>query len=326
MSRDAGGANFYGAVPQARLKSSFIYLANAVNDLTGDWYMIGAVLAPLVVVGALCLLPDAINLQHFLQSFGGAGGAGAQNVAWLAQEPYRPGGAPEIRPVFSWWLVVALQYLFFLIAALVGLVVLSLVAQLQAPERPASTLDRFLDVYRRALHLCRGYLLVIFLQSLLPEAFAGFLAGLGLPIIGGLVYLVIGLPIYLMLYFARFALVLDRERAVYSMMHSRDLMRRRFFKVATRIVVFLAVATGYNAWAGLVFLVFSRVMGLIGAFAGVLWAGIFIADLIWISVLFATIAFFIAASVRLYTDVKAIERERMDLAMPPAAPLAAPRS
>ena len=49
---------------QARLRSSFIYLANAVNDLRGNWIIIGIVLAPLVLASALCLLPDALNLQE----------------------------------------------------------------------------------------------------------------------------------------------------------------------------------------------------------------------------------------------------------------------
>src|ERR1700730_9506929 len=53
-------ANLDATVAPARLRSSFIYLANAVNDLSGDW----AVLALLLVCASLCLLPDALNIQH----------------------------------------------------------------------------------------------------------------------------------------------------------------------------------------------------------------------------------------------------------------------
>ena len=51
---------------QARLRSSFIYLANAVNDLRGNWIIVAVVLAPLALGSALCLLPDALNIQYSL--------------------------------------------------------------------------------------------------------------------------------------------------------------------------------------------------------------------------------------------------------------------
>ena len=49
--------------PSRDSKASFIYLANAVNDLRGNWMIVALVLAPLVLISALCLLPDALNLQ-----------------------------------------------------------------------------------------------------------------------------------------------------------------------------------------------------------------------------------------------------------------------
>ena len=51
---------------QTRIKSSFIYLANAVSDLRGNWLTLALVLSPMVLLSALCVLPDALNLQHQL--------------------------------------------------------------------------------------------------------------------------------------------------------------------------------------------------------------------------------------------------------------------
>ena len=63
---DAAGMPTSCAVPQQRLKSSFIYLANAVGDLRGNWSVLAIALAPMVLAAALCLLPDALNLQYRL--------------------------------------------------------------------------------------------------------------------------------------------------------------------------------------------------------------------------------------------------------------------
>ena len=49
---------------ETRIKSSFIYLANAVRDLTGNWRVFALVLAPAALLASLCLLPDALNLQQ----------------------------------------------------------------------------------------------------------------------------------------------------------------------------------------------------------------------------------------------------------------------
>src|SRR5207253_3443487 len=80
---------------------------------------------------------------------------------------------------------------------------------------------------------------------------------------------------YLWLYFARYALVFDAHRSFHGLLFSRDLMRKRFFRVATRIVVFLAVWSGYNSWAAAAFIFVSVVLGPVGALTGYLWATIF---------------------------------------------------
>ena len=75
-----------------RLKSSFIYLANAVNDLRGNWSVLAVVLAPLLIAAALCLLPDALNLQYRLAT---TFEPGSQNISYTqvdsaADTPARP--------------------------------------------------------------------------------------------------------------------------------------------------------------------------------------------------------------------------------------------
>src|ERR1700693_3794196 len=70
--------NFYLVAP-VRLKSSFIYLANAVNDLRGNWTVLAVMLAPLLLAAALCLLPDALNLQYRLAT---TFEPGSQNIGY----------------------------------------------------------------------------------------------------------------------------------------------------------------------------------------------------------------------------------------------------
>jgi hypothetical protein len=111
---------------------------------------------------------------------------------------------------------------------------------------------------------------------------------------------------YLWLYFARYALVFDGRRSFHGLLFSRDLMRKRFFRVATRIVVFLAVWSGYNSWAAGAFIFVSVVLGPVGALTGYLWATIFTLDVIITAVTYITAAFFAAAGVRLYEDVTEI--------------------
>jgi hypothetical protein len=81
-------------------------------------------------------------------------------------------------------------------------------------------------------------------------------------------------------------------------------MRKRFFRVATRIIVFLAVWSGYNSWAAGSFIFVSIVLGPVGALTGYLWATIFLLDLATTAVTYTTTAFFAAAGVRLYQDVR----------------------
>jgi hypothetical protein len=80
-------------------------------------------------------------------------------------------------------------------------------------------------------------------------------------------------------------------------------MRKRFFRVATRILVFLAVWSGYNSWAAGSFVVVSLILGPVGALTGYLWGTIFLVDLGAITVTYVTAAFFTAAGVRLYQDL-----------------------
>jgi hypothetical protein len=97
--------------------------------------------------------------------------------------------------------------------------------------------------------------------------------------------------------------VFDGKKSLHGLLFSRDLMRKRFFRVATRIVVFLAVWSGYNSWAAGAFVLVSVVLGPVGALTGYLWATIFAIDLVITAVTYVTAAFFAAAGVRLYQDV-----------------------
>ncbi|MBV8359666.1 MAG: hypothetical protein JO189_17275, partial [Deltaproteobacteria bacterium] len=115
--------------------------------------------------------------------------------------------------------------------------------------------------------------------------------------------MVIAALVYFWLYFARYALVFDQRRSFHGLLFSRDLMRKRFFRVATRIVVFLAVWSGYNSWAAAAFVFVSVVLGPVGALTGYLWATIFALDVVITGVTYVTTAFFAAAGVRLYHDV-----------------------
>src|ERR1700693_4241497 len=71
--------NLERAVNPVRLKSSFIYLANAVNDLRGNWSVLAVVMAPLLLPASLCLLPDALNLQSRLAT---TFEPGSQNISY----------------------------------------------------------------------------------------------------------------------------------------------------------------------------------------------------------------------------------------------------
>ncbi len=87
-----------------------------------------------------------------------------------------------------------------------------------------------------------------------------------------------------------------------------------------RIVVFFAMLSGYNSWASGAFLVVSVLLGPVVAVTGSVWSVVFVLDLLSVGVAYFTIAFFVAASVRLYQDLTAMRKEA---ALPATAPLAA---
>ncbi|HYB91954.1 MAG TPA: hypothetical protein VEC38_13040 [Candidatus Binataceae bacterium] len=298
---------------EPRLKSSFIYLANAVNDLRDNWRSLALVLAPLVLLGALCLLPDALNLQHRLAA---AFEPGAQNISLLpAQTPYAPSreGGP---PLFPIWFTLTLHLLFLLITVAAGLVVL--VALRGTDGRERGGMPEAIEVYRRAIAFAPAYAWVLLLQLIIPAV------GIGLAILFasqssslfaaleflGIVVTVFGWVLFLWLYFAPFALVFDGKHSWYALLFSRELMRKQFFRTAIRIVVFLAVWSGYNSWTSGAFVVVSLLIGPVGYYAGVLWIAIFFTDLLGVAVTYATNAFFIAAGARLYRDLTALLAER----------------
>ncbi len=293
-----------------RIKSSFIYLANAVNDLRGNWATLALVLAPLVLLSALCVLPDAFNLQHRLvHTFE----PGIHSIGWIpTQTPYAPEDAPAQPATLHWVIRVRLlRIVLSVIASLVILVTLCTIKRIDAGNRKARILNEAIEVYRDAIALAPAFFWILLLQS-----FA---------VVVGLVLLVIpGLLAIVWLYFAEYALVFDNRRSWPALFQSRDLMRKRFFKVAIRIVVFLAVWSGFNVWVGGAFFAISLLLGPIGIWTGALWVTIFLFNLFASAVAYATIAFFIAAGVRLYQDLKAIAAERDATVGPEPLPATGP--
>jgi hypothetical protein len=298
-------------VSQARLKSSFIYLANAGNDLRGNWATFAAVLAPLIILGALCLLPDALNLQHQLAEKFSPGG---RTVAWIpAQTPYAPLAA-DVKPLFPAWIVLLFHVMLVMLTFSVNLVVLCTIRRIQAGARLERILSEALEIYREAAALAPAFYWIVFLQLVAPIAALALwwldnMVSVPWLAVAVAIYLIevaalfFAAIVYLWLYFARYALVLDGMHSFHGLLFSRDMMRKRFFRVATRIVVFLAVWSGYNSWAAAAFVVVSLILGPVGVFTGYLWGVIFVLDLAAISVTFVTAAFFVAAGVRLYQDL-----------------------
>jgi hypothetical protein len=128
--------------------------------------------------------------------------------------------------------------------------------------------------------------------------------------------IIVGALVYSWLYFAQYALVFDAKHSWHALLFSRDLVRKRFFKVATRIVVFLAVWSGFNSWAAGAFVVVSLLFGPVGVVTGFLGTTIFFVDLAEIGVNFATTAFLVAAGLRLYQDLTASQAaDRADAAV-----------
>jgi hypothetical protein len=312
---------------QPRLKSSFIYLANAVSDLRGNWATFAAVLAPLIVLGSLCLLPDALNLQHQLAEKFSSGG---RTVAWIpAQMPYVPSAA-DVKPLFPDWIVVLFHVTLVILTFAANLVVLCTIRRIQAGTRRESILSEALEIYREAAALAPAFYWIVFLQLIAPLiALALWWLDLVVSIswLAIAIYLIevvalfFGAVVYLWLYFARYALVLDGRHSFHGLLFSRDMMRKRFFRVATRIVVFLAIWSGYNSWAAAAFVVVSLILGPVAVITGYLWGVVFVLDLAAISVTFVTAAFFVAAGVRLYQDLTLGAVTAAEASIAPTAPL-----
>ncbi len=293
-----------------RIKSSFIYLANAVSDLRGNWLTLALVLSPMVLLSALCVLPDALNLQHQLvRTFE----PGVRSVGWSrVQMPYAPDTGPPPPPLFGRWMLLALHLTLMAIAFLVKLVGLCTIKRIRSGTRQARVLNETIEVYREAISLAPSFLWIALIQ----------VVAIGV----GFVLLVIpGLLAIVWLYLAPYALVFDNRRSWQALLYSRDLMRGRLFKVAVRIVVFLAVWSGFNWWVGGAFFALSLLVGPLAIWSGALTSMIFLFSFFASAVAYTTIVFFIAAGARLYQDLQAIAAESMvaaqDALLPATAPL-----
>ncbi len=335
LCRPQGDANLDVTVAPARLRSSFIYLANAVNDLSGDWMVLALVLAPLILAASLCLLPDALNIQHRVAHTFESGDTHSVSVMLHdVQTPYRPETNPAPpADLYPEWMTISLHLVFLLITfVMVGLVVLCGLVRKHAQARAPTAIAEALEVYKRVIEIAPAFLWVSFLQFLvIGTACLIFMIPLMLMhllIFGSLAidpYVIVpllipGLLVELVLYFCKIALVFDGIHSWPALLHSRELERGRFLRVAMRIVVFFAVWSGYNSWASGAFLVASILLGPVGAAAGYIWSMVFVLDLLSVGVAYFTTAFFVAAGVRLYQDLAALREEKH---VPANAPLPA---
>jgi hypothetical protein len=313
-------------VKQPRLKSSFIYLGNAVNDLRGNWPTLAITLAPLALLAAVCLLPDALNLQHLLAD---RFTPGTRHVAWIpAQEPSAPALA-ESAPPFPPW-AITLFHLMVLILAFMGeLVVLCAIRRSRSPAPRQSLGTAVIAIWRDAVKLLPAFLWVALLHLAAPLialfvlriyviAPAWWVAVMIYAL--DLILIAIAPLLYLWLYFAEYALIFDDKHSFHALLFSRDLMRKRFFRVGMRIVVFLAVWSGYDSWAAAVFFVVSLILGPVGVLTGYFWAVIFTVEFAAVATTYMTMAFFVAASARLYQDLTT-ETSQTETA-PPSEPTA----
>jgi hypothetical protein len=185
--------------------------------------------------------------------------------------------------------------------------------------REATIIGEAIAVYRQSIMLAPAFLWITILQLLAPGAplfvfqrTSGYQLNV-FEYTALVVMLMLGAVVYAWLYFAQFALVFDGKHSWHALLFSRDLIRKRFFKVATRIVVFLAVWSGYNSWGAGSFVVVSLLFGPVGVVTGFLGSAIFLADLVQISIDFAATAFLVAAALRLYQDLREPDAaERLD--------------
>lgn len=298
---------------QMRIKSSFIYLANAVNDLRSTWRTLALVLAPAAIFAALCLLPDALNLQQGLEQHFEPGVHNViDHAGWrLAQETYP--SAPDSAPApFSSMELNAAYGALWILTLIVNLLVLCTLRH--SPElETGDSLRHAAAIFRSAIWLAPAYAWVAILHYAVPALVGIYVthvhfvvSSMALWFMLNLVesaLIILGVLVYLWLYFAPFALVFDDKHSFHALLFSRDLIRKRFFRVATRIAVFLAVWWGYDAAAAVVFGVTSLVIGPVVVLTGSVWTIIYLLDLGVVIVHFATNAFFVAAGVRLYKDL-----------------------
>ena len=329
LFRPIRDANLDLTVAPARLRSSFIYLANAVNDLSDDWAVLALVLAPLILGASLCLLPDALNLQHRVAHTFEYGSSHSVSVMLHrvelreAQTPYRPETTtPPPADLYPLWMTICFHLVFLFIWLMVSLIVLCGLVRKDSQARAPTAIAEAIEVYKRVLQATPAFLWISLLQFLvIAAACAIFIIPLMLMhlVVFGTIaidpYVIIpllipGLLVVLVLYFCKIALVFDGTHSWPALLHSRELERGRFLKVAMRIVVFFAVWSGYNSWASGAFLVASILLGPVGAVTGYVWSIVFVLDLLSVGVAYFTTAFFVAASVRLYQDLTGLRQEQ----------------
>jgi len=287
-------------VGQTRLKSSFIYLANAVNDLRANWAALALVLAPLALIAAICVVPDALNLQHLLAEHFTPG---LHNVGFLSvQDSSAP--VTEARMPFPHWTLMVFHLLLATLTLTVQLFVMCTIRRVHAGVQQTQIVNEAVAIYREAVHQVPAFLWIRLLQI------AAFVVGSVLLIVPGVLVLV-------WLYFAEFALVFDGERSFAALLRSRNLLRKHFFRAAIRIVVFMAVWSGYNSWVAGTFFVASFLIGPLGTYTGSLWTAVLLLGSLASAVGFATTAFFVAAGARLYRDLVQMGEEDRE-ATPPA--------
>jgi hypothetical protein len=294
-------------VGPTRLKSSFIYLANAVNDLRANWAALAIVLAPLVLIAAVCVLPDALNLQHLLAV---RFAPGLHHVSWIpAQEPYAPVVAVE--PLFPHWALLVFHILLAILTVTVQLFVMCTIRRVQAGVQYPQMFTEAIAIYREAIQQVPAFLWIRVLQ-------------IAAIVIGCVLLIVPGLLILVWLYFAEFALVFDGHRSFAALLRSRNLLRKRFFRTAIRIVVFMAVWSGYNSWVAGTFFLASFLIGPLGSYTGSLWTSVLLLGTLATAVGFATTAFFVAAAARLYRDLVLLLAEDAGAPAPTSLPATEP--
>jgi hypothetical protein len=321
-------------VTPPRLKSSFIYLANAVNDLRANWITLAIALAPLVLLTSICLLPSALNLQHAVAEHFAPG---TRHVGWmLMQEPYAP-AAEETRPLFGWWVLMILGFLALALTAIGFLVVLCSIRRIISGVAITDRAGEALATWRETISLAPAFFWIVLLQFA-PPIVAWLISHIY--IFGSIwwlavafyilqtVFLTLGALWFLWLYFAAYALAFDHQHGLHALLFSRDLMRKRFFRVAMRIVVFLAVWSGYYSWTGFAFVVMSWILGPVGLATGYFWSFFFVVEFISVAVTFVMIAFFVTAGHRLYRDLVELVRQEVpstthSVAVSPTAPIPA---